>query len=290
MRDVRLADISTFLAVHRLGSISAAARDLKVTPSSVSKAIDRLEAGLGQRLIEQVGRGVQLSDAARRLAPQLEQLLASLSALRDGDDERRLSVAAPSYLLMRFLAPIARTQPALKLRGVELPPGLVRAHAAASFFDVTFTIGRERLPAPWVSVEVGPMRKALYATPRLAAQLGTAPVPPEVLRQHRFVAAVYQSGGQFVPVDDDCPLPRDERRLGHEVQTIAMALELAAATDQLVFGPEVAARALLDRRLLVEVPVEGWDVRDPLVLACHGDRVKAALQRELLRALRAELA
>jgi DNA-binding transcriptional LysR family regulator len=289
--DLRLADITTMLAVRRLGSVSAAARDLKVTPSQVSKAIDRLEASIGQRLLERTGRGVQLSAAARRLAPRFEDLLQRLSLLREGElPSAELAVAAPSYLVMQFLSSIANAHPDLRVRGVEMPPSLVRAYAGASFFDLTFTIGRERLPAPWVSFEVGLMRKSLFASPRLAAALGKQPVSVARLREQRFIGAVYQSSGQFVPMDDDCPLGRSERRLGHEAQTIAMALDLAAHTDQLVFGPKVAARSFLDRKLLVEVMVEGWDIREPLTLACHGDRVKASVQRAVLKALRERLA
>jgi DNA-binding transcriptional LysR family regulator len=288
--DLRLADIATLLAVRHVGSLSAAARDLKVTPSQVSKAIDRLESSLGQKLLERVGRGVQLSDAAHRIAPMLEEILERVATLRGGDEGGQpLAVAAPSYLLASFLVPIARSQTERRVRGVEMPPGLVRAYAAASFFDVTFTIGHERLPAPWVSSEVGAMRKALFTSPRLAAALGKKSIPVDKLRDLPFVSAVYHSGGQFVPVDDDCPLKRGERRLGHEAQTIAMALELAAHCDQLVFGPKVAARELLDRKLLVELDVQGWDIREPLILACHGDRVKASTQRKLLETLRERL-
>jgi DNA-binding transcriptional LysR family regulator len=43
LADLRVGDLMTFLAVRRSGSITAAARELKVTPSQVSKAISRLE-------------------------------------------------------------------------------------------------------------------------------------------------------------------------------------------------------------------------------------------------------
>ena len=67
-----------------------------------------------------------------------------------------------------------------------------------------------------------------------------------------------------------------------------MALDLAAHTDRrLVFGSQGrgGARSLpfSTAKLLVEVVVEGWDIREPLTLACHGDRgVKASVQRAVL--------
>jgi hypothetical protein len=92
-----------------------------------------------------------------------------------------------------------------------------------------------------------------------------------------------------VAVDDDCPLPSSERRLGHEAQTIGLALELAARTDQLVFGPVIAAKRHIDGGTLVEVPVEGWNVRETLFVACNSDRVLSRVQGAILKAIRAQL-
>ena len=41
--DLRVADLLTFLAVVRSSSLTAAARERRVTPSQVSKAITRVE-------------------------------------------------------------------------------------------------------------------------------------------------------------------------------------------------------------------------------------------------------
>src|SRR5438034_300539 len=73
--DLRLADLETFLAVRRYGSASGAARELKVTPSQVSKAVDRLEGALGQALLLRSGRGVRLSEAALRMVPHIEDIV-----------------------------------------------------------------------------------------------------------------------------------------------------------------------------------------------------------------------
>ena len=95
--------------------------------------------------------------------------------------------------------------------------------------------------------------------------------------------------GQFVPVDDDCPLTHDDRTIGHEAQTIGLALELAATTGQLVFGPSVAARRYVSSGALVEVKVRGWDVTEPLFIVSNSDRVLARVQKAIVRALRVAL-
>jgi DNA-binding transcriptional LysR family regulator len=103
--ELRLGDLFTFLAVRRSGSITAAARELRVTPSQVSKAITRLEGILSMQLLSRSPRGVALSEAGRRMVPHMEMAVASLKALEQGEPSHRpeLTVAAPSYLIHTFL-------------------------------------------------------------------------------------------------------------------------------------------------------------------------------------------
>ena len=74
-------------------------------------------------------------------------------------------------------------------------------------------------------------------------------------------------------MQDGCPLAPNERKTGHEAQTISLALELAAETGQLIFGPALAAKPFVEHKRLVEVPVQGWQVSFDLILAVDVDRV-----------------
>ncbi len=293
LNEMRVGDLLTFLAVRRTGSITGAARELRVTPSQVSKAISRLEALLKVRLLSRSSRGVALSEAGWRVTPHVEAAVARLRLVsRAGvQSPPEMTIAAPSYLLQPFLPTIALCQPDVRVRGLELPPGLLRAYAAENFFDMALVPADiERLPSTWVSVRIGDLRKALFGTPAAARQLGPGPVPVDKLRSTTFVVPIFNADGRFVAVDDDCPLPISERVAGHEAQTIGLALELAARTGQVVFGPVIAARKYLDKGSLVEIPVRGWDLRDPLYVACNSDRVLSRVQGSVLKALKASLA
>lgn len=284
--DLRIADVVTFLAVRRYGSVSAAARELEVTPSQVSKAIDRLSDELGKRLIVRTGRGVALTEDAERLAPGMQEIVARLARMRgEPDPAPELTVAAPSYLIKHFLSPIAVALPRFRVRGLRLGPAHIRAYATERLFEVAVTIGSARLPDTWVSESVGELRKGLFASPRLAQSLRPFPVSPERLAALPFVSPIVVVNGQTLPASDDCPLGRAERRLGHEAESIGLALDLAAHTDQLAFGPVIASRSLVASGLLCEVPVVGWSVSDPLHVACHRDHVLARVQKTLVRAV-----
>jgi DNA-binding transcriptional LysR family regulator len=289
--DLHLADVHTFLVAQRLGSVTASARQLGVTSSQVSKAVGRLEAHLGAELFTRSARGVALTDSGRRLLPRLDEVMTRVRSLRRADEPASLlTFAAPSYVNAYVLPAIARAVPDRRVRGLEMPPSLVRTFAAANLFDATVLVGRPRLPETWAITEVGSCRKTVFASPDLAQRLGSQPVSVEKIRDVPFVSPVYNINRQFVPVDDDCPLPVGSRRAGHEVQTIAMALELAAQTDQLVFGPAFAALHHVECGAVTEVRVRGWLSRDTVYLACNVDRMLARLQSALVSSLRGAFA
>src|SRR4051812_18564082 len=99
MDDLRLADVRTLLAAHRVGSVTAAARELEVTPSQVSKAIVRLERHLGSVLVARSAKGVTLTSEGRRALPELEEIASRLGRLRRKGEALGvdLTFAAASY-------------------------------------------------------------------------------------------------------------------------------------------------------------------------------------------------
>src|SRR5919199_6380734 len=86
--------------LHARGTIAAAADALSYTPSAVSQQLALLEREAGVPLLEKVGRGVRLTDAAHRLADHTESVLARLEqaeaelAAASGAVRGRVRVAA----------------------------------------------------------------------------------------------------------------------------------------------------------------------------------------------------
>src|SRR3977135_4488428 len=72
---VTLNQLSSFLAVAREGSVSAAAAKLYVTQPSISAAVSALSRELGVDLTERVGRGVGLTAAGESCGPYAAEVL-----------------------------------------------------------------------------------------------------------------------------------------------------------------------------------------------------------------------
>src|SRR3954468_8224775 len=70
--------------LSRRGTIAAVADALQFTPSAVSQQLAILERGTGVKLLEGVGRGVQLTDAALVLVEHAAALL-SRAELAEAD-------------------------------------------------------------------------------------------------------------------------------------------------------------------------------------------------------------
>jgi DNA-binding transcriptional LysR family regulator len=76
--DVRRLRLLRELAARR--TVTAVAEALSYTPSAVSQQLAALERDAGVRLIERVGRGVQLTEAGHRLAAHADAVIARLEA------------------------------------------------------------------------------------------------------------------------------------------------------------------------------------------------------------------
>jgi DNA-binding transcriptional LysR family regulator len=289
--DIRVRDLTTFLAVRRLGTMAAAARELRVTPSQVTKAVARLEAQLGVRLVARGGRNAALTDAGGKLAPSVEALVDQLTfAKRAADDSApTYAFAATSYLYDLFLPRLGASVPDIRLRGAELPAAILRALMGEQLFDLALMTEKGWPAAHWTATEIGEIRSGLFGSPELARELGHRPVKPERVRELTFIGPVYVAQNQLHRGEDFCPLAFAERRFGHEVQTIRTGLELAAATRHVVFGPVIAAGPFVRSGQLKEIRVEGWSVSAPLYLAVNGNTVLARVQRALVAALKSSL-
>lgn len=74
--------LRAFVAVYEERNITRAAARLFVTQPSLSVTIRQLEEALGTTLFTREARGVDVSEAARRLYPQAQRLLAQMARLK----------------------------------------------------------------------------------------------------------------------------------------------------------------------------------------------------------------
>ena len=91
MRRLSLDQLHAVVEVVRLGSFSAAARNLNLTQPAVSLQVRELEERLGLKLVERIGKrayataaGAELIERARRIEREVDDALDAMRRRRDG--------------------------------------------------------------------------------------------------------------------------------------------------------------------------------------------------------------
>ena len=101
---MQLLQLEYFLKVARCGNVNTAAKEMNVSPSSVSRCISRLEEDLGFPLFERVGRNIALNSYGETFYQYAEQ---SLQMLEDGKMAVQEQIAGSSDQLS-FSVPVPR--------------------------------------------------------------------------------------------------------------------------------------------------------------------------------------
>jgi DNA-binding transcriptional LysR family regulator len=109
---ITVTQLTSFLAVIRGGSVTAAADELVVTQPSVSSALAALSRELGCELFERSGRGIRLTAAGEAFAPYAADVVGLLQTGRDAVQEaaelaaRQLKIAAVTTAAESFVPPL----------------------------------------------------------------------------------------------------------------------------------------------------------------------------------------
>ncbi len=104
-------DLKTFLAVARHGNLSAGARSLGVSQTTMARRLDGLHRKLGVRLLTRTPEGFRLTPAGERILPRIERMegeALSVERAISGEDERLeglVRITSVDAFAARILAP-----------------------------------------------------------------------------------------------------------------------------------------------------------------------------------------
>lgn len=128
MDDLRL--LRHFEAVYRLLSFSAAADELRLTHSALTKSIKQLERGWDVQLFHRTTRTVTATEAGKKLYPKAVELLGFASDVRTSvqSGEHVLNIVSGPAILENMIPPaiekFARRFPKTRINVTTMPPHL----------------------------------------------------------------------------------------------------------------------------------------------------------------------
>jgi len=147
---ISLTGLRAIEAVARLGSLSAAARELGVTPGALSQRISRTEAQLGRPVFDRGGAGLKLNELGRDMVIRLSRGLAELSAaamLADPAQNDLLNVSVAPLFASRWLIwrlpGFTETRPDIRIR---LEPVSQMVTPGIGGVDIGLRVGRGEWP------------------------------------------------------------------------------------------------------------------------------------------------
>jgi DNA-binding transcriptional LysR family regulator len=203
MKDFDLRDLDAFVAVARTRNFRRAAREQRVSVSSLSQRLRGMEERLGVRLMNRTTRSVALTEAGElllaRVGPAISDVGDALDQVRGLRDvpSGRLRINAPPPAIDLVLAPMAA--PFLK----AYPQVDLEIVGESSFIDIVdagFDAGvryGEHLAQDMIAVPLGsPQRYAVVASAHYVAQHGR-PKQPKDLLDHACIRTRFGSGAML---------------------------------------------------------------------------------------------
>jgi DNA-binding transcriptional LysR family regulator len=162
------SDLDVILALVRAGTLALAGERLGQDPSTVFRATQRIERGLGQKLFERSRSGYRPSEQAQALAHHAEQMESQLEAARSIAQQRpeqvsgSVRITTTDTILHGLVAPaLLDLHAAHPMLNYELHAGNELASITRRDADIAVRATR-RPPQHLVGRHVGPIRVALY--------------------------------------------------------------------------------------------------------------------------------
>ena len=262
-----LNDIRIFTVVGQEGTLTAAARKLNLPPSTVSRALTRLETGLEVLLVRRSSRGFILTDSGKEYLQSCRRALRTLSDGRNALASQRkrpsglLRVACPITMVHTLFGPLLKAflkrYPEIR---VELEP------YASSWnqeprdeYDVFFKVRAPRDSMQRVRLYPG-VARGIFASTEYVAQC-QAPSTPMELLSHTCVG----SGAWKLSRGNRVVTPNISFRVA--ASDPQLHLDLALCGLGIAILPLYMGRWLQTRDRLVPILKE-W-IPEPIVLCAH---------------------
>lgn len=202
----RSGELEVFVRVVETGSFSAAARDLRMTPSAVSKLVARLETRLGSRLFNRSTRQLSLTQEGRAYYERGVCLLADLDELERNvasqDAPRgRVRINANLAFAWHFLLPLV---PLMTERLPQVMLDLVLTDEVVDVLGQRTDIAVRAGPmkdSSLVARKLGQTPMVIVGSPDYLQRHGT-PDSPTALQRHNLLIANYRRAYNGWPLLD----------------------------------------------------------------------------------------
>lgn len=250
------AAISAFVRVVEAKSFAAAAVQLGMTPSGVSRAVSRLEERLGARLLFRSTRSLRLTDDGAAFHARCKEILADLTeatealnyATRKPTGKLRvgISLAVGRAAIIPRLDEFEQRYPDIRL---ELSMTDSPSDLNEEGMDCAIRVG-ELEDSSLIARKIGYLRNVVCASPDYLRKHG-APQSIDDLKQHRCINYVYPNGRQrqwqFDTPSGQVGVDIDAHLLINDGESVIQAVAAGLGITQ---APHMLVACMLDKGMI----------------------------------------
>ena len=262
-----LSDLRAFVASADFGSFRAAADSLNISPSALSRRVEKLESALGVRLFERTTRKMELTVAGRSFVEKARNVLAELESSLFGMEDlgRRLTglvtiacvPSAVSFFLPNALKAYHQTYPGIRVRLIDETSSVVFLAVARGEADFGLTyIGTQEPDIEFTPILQDPFVLACQRDHPLA---GKRSVSWAEIAQYPDYMLLAQGSGNRTLIDNALANAVRQPSWFCEVQHVPALVSMIEVGLGIGIVPKLALPR--DRhRSLVSIPVTGPSV------------------------------
>jgi DNA-binding transcriptional LysR family regulator len=257
-------DMATFQVLARTGTISAAAHELGVAPSAVSRRLKALEARLGTELVRRSTRAMVLTRAGEAYLAKATSLLASIDALEDEIRDEALGHAGHIRLTAPLSFGLSRLTPVLTGFFDENPEITVeldlrddQVDLLREGFDLALRIG-DLAPSTLIAKKLCDLPTVTCASPSFIQRHGPFETPSD-LEGMRGLVYANRLRSDVLHWTEDGSEQRAQLSRGMVANNGDILADFAAAGYGVYSAPRFIMQRHIEAGRLVEIcPGAGW--------------------------------
>ena len=267
-----LVQLRHLLSLARTGSFSRSAAALFITQPALSRSIGALEAELGQRLFDRVGRKSELTPFGREMAERANELVLAADDLRERArrlarprsagsgpaEEGTLRVglgSGPGAMLMTpLLLQCAQQHPRLQLQVARAATEQLVQALRERTLDALVVDARSLRPAPDLDTrELHEMRGAFLVRRGHPLARRRTPIDLAALRQHPVASTPLSDEVARVLVERYGPQAHPDVLVTLRCEELPSLVQVARESDAVLLAIRAAAPDLVELRLTPEL-------------------------------------
>lgn len=290
-RKLSVHDLEILSELPKMTSIRSFAQNLDMTPSFLSKKIQKLESVLGMKLIHRTSRGVNVTKDAEDAILIAREIIEKVHEIRSPEGQSKqskipnLTIGTRGFLntalAPSILSHFQKINIPIHFRFIDMSPTDQMNSALNDSVDVLIGLRKVNFGENWQTRSIGDLTWSVFAK-RGHPLTASSTVNIEQALIYPFTRPIYWDGTSVLTIPDSIPIPGKIFKYGHGVQNTETAISVIAETNHLTYLPKLAARKSIERMEVSEIYIKDFPPKnDPVYLSIHTGRVMKSVYQEL---------